>query len=160
MIGEVGHDFDDTRKTQFLQWLLLPKSERNPPTQAGIAAQIGVSARTLRDWLQNEQFRAAWKKQQSMMAASPEKVRDVLDALYTKACDPKARDQVTAAKTWLSAVGADASALQAEQKPQAAQLSALSVEQLLEIAAYKAKTDLAARKGGLPEGKVIDVAST
>jgi len=40
----------DAERLQFIEWLALPSSGRNPRTQRELARQLGVDAATLSDW--------------------------------------------------------------------------------------------------------------
>jgi hypothetical protein len=143
---EIGAEFDDARKSRYLQWLLTPKGARSPATQNGIAEELGVSARTLRDWNQHEEFRKVWKREAAKFIARPDDIQEVLDALKARALDPTSKDGVSAAKEWLSRVQAPD---EVEKGTGAKSLSELSTEELMAIAAVKAQVELQTRNVGL-----------
>jgi len=98
--------FDDPRKDTLLAWLLMAPGEKVPATKAALAASLEVSPRTLRDWQSKDEFVAEWERQARQIAGSPERLQQILDALFGKATDVEARDQVQAARAWADMTGA------------------------------------------------------
>lgn len=91
---------------RLLEWLVTLPAERVPSTKDGLANELGVSPRTLRDWQAQESFRKAWDKAAWDISGGPEKTQTILDALHEYATDREAKDRVSAATTWLKATGA------------------------------------------------------
>jgi predicted xylose isomerase-like sugar epimerase len=98
--------FDDARKLRLLEWLTTVPSERSPRTKGGLADELGVSARTLRDWQAKDEFLREWEKRAREVAGDPERTQRVLDALFQTGVDSEHRQHVQAAKTFLEAIGA------------------------------------------------------
>jgi hypothetical protein len=97
---------DDPRHVRLVDWLVTPKSERQPRTLAGLAEELGVSDRTLRDWRERSDVRQLWEKRSREVVGSPERAQEVIDALYQRAMDSQDAKQVQAAKLYLEAVDA------------------------------------------------------
>lgn len=67
---------------QFIAWVALPKSLKNPKTQAELAKQIGVGPDTLSEWKQRHGF---WDRvNEQMKIWAKEKTPDVISILYEK----------------------------------------------------------------------------
>jgi len=86
-----------------MQWLTTPKSEREPPTQAKLADELGVHIRSIRDWMNDPVFREAWDREAKAVVGDPDRIQSVLDTLYRAAIDPDNKTQVQAAKLYLEA---------------------------------------------------------
>lgn len=97
---------EDARHQRLVDWLTTPKGERQPRTQKGLAGELGVSERTLRDWRDRADVRAAWESQAREVVGSPERAQDVLEAMYARALDSTDPKQVQAAKLYLEAIDA------------------------------------------------------
>lgn len=48
-------------KQEYLNWLLTPPTERSPRSKDAMAEQLGVTARTLYNWENSEEFQAELK---------------------------------------------------------------------------------------------------
>lgn len=94
---------EDPRKLRLLEWLTTPKSERTPPTQELLAAELGISLRLLGVWKAKPDFREAWDREAKAIIGAPERAQEVLDTLYRAATDPNNKAQVAAAKLYLEA---------------------------------------------------------
>jgi hypothetical protein len=97
---------EDARHLKLVNWLTTPPNQREPRTQKAFAESLGVSERTIRDWKERPEVRAAWEKQAKEVAGDPEKVSMALDKLYQTAMDPEHKQHVQAMKLWLEAVEA------------------------------------------------------
>ena len=97
---------DDVRHQRLVDWLTTPKGERQPKTAKALAAELGVAERTLRDWKERSDVRAAWEAQAREVVGSPERAQDVLEAMYQRALDSTVPKQVQAAKLYLEAIDA------------------------------------------------------
>lgn len=86
---------------RYLEWLCTPPMERQPASKNKFAAEVGYSARTLRDWEAKPLFREEWEKRSKDIQGSPERHQQVLDTLFAKAT---ADGDVQAAKLWLTAM--------------------------------------------------------
>ena len=92
------------RMEEYLEWLLTPDDERDPPLKTQMAARLGVSLQTLHNydsdrWLQDEYMRRA--RGHFKVA----KFGRVLDTLYQIATNPSHKSSVTAANAilrWVS----------------------------------------------------------
>ena len=91
---------DDPRHQRALEWVTTAPAQREPKTQLALADEIGVSARTIRDWMERDDFKAAWKSRVDSLVGSPERTQRLLDSLYDEALDPQARNRVAAAKLY------------------------------------------------------------
>jgi len=98
-----GHWTEDPRKLRLMEWLTTPRTERVPPTQDGLAQELGVHPRSIRVWMAREDFRADWDREAKNVIGSPERAQHVLDTLYRSATDPNNRNAVAAAKLYLEA---------------------------------------------------------
>jgi predicted transcriptional regulator len=96
----------DPRHIRLVEWLVTPPSVREPQTQAGIAKELGVAPRTIRDWQQRDDVRRAWKKEADELVGDPSKVQEVLETLRQQALDPTHRQYAQCVKTYLEAVDA------------------------------------------------------
>jgi len=109
-VGQIGRkcmsDFSDPRHARLVEWLATPPKMREPRTQAGIAEELGVAPRTIRDWSARDDVRRAWKKQADEVVGDPSKVQEVLEQLRIVALDPTHRQFAQAVKTYLEAVDA------------------------------------------------------
>ena len=75
-------------------------------TMKELAVDLGVSDRTLRDWKERREIREVWEEQAKKVVGSPERARDVLEAMYQRAIDSTDAKQVQAAKLYLEAIEA------------------------------------------------------
>jgi hypothetical protein len=99
-------ELTDARHIRLVDWLTTAPKLREPSTFKELAAELGVSDRTLRDWKQRPEVRSQWEKRAVEVAGDPERTQRILDALYAAATDPEARDRVQAAKAWADMTGA------------------------------------------------------
>lgn len=95
---EVEQLLDDPRKQRLLEWELTPPATRQPKTLKDLAADMGVSDRTLRDWKDKPEFQAAWRVAFQAIAGSMERTKAILDVLYADSIDPENDKRVQAAK--------------------------------------------------------------
>ena len=100
----------DPRHERLVEWLAstddIRKAEGWPTTQVGIAEELGVSPRTVRDWMAKEEVRRAWNERAQEIIGDPSKVSEVLENLRLVALDPTHRQYAQAVKTYLEAVKA------------------------------------------------------
>lgn len=91
---------DDPRHQELLLWELTAPASREPKTKNALAAKLGVSDRTLRDWADRPEFQAAWKLGFQAVAGSLERTKELMDQLFTDATDDKNDKRVMAAKLY------------------------------------------------------------
>ena len=70
------------------------------------AESMGVSPRTVRDWMARDDVRRVWKKRADEIVGDPQKVADVIEEMRQLALDRTQGKQVQAAKLYLDAVDA------------------------------------------------------
>lgn len=87
----------------YLDWLLTPEAERQPKLKQEFAAEIGVSAATLRNYDRDPWLQANLGKR-ARATARVDQLPRVLDALLAQAKDPENSRSVQAAKVWLDYV--------------------------------------------------------
>lgn len=75
----------DDRELRLLEWLLTPDGEREPPTKAALAAELGVHPKTLYAWEKHEHFEAEYNRRWRQLRGGPEKVKAIVDKLWEKA---------------------------------------------------------------------------
>jgi hypothetical protein len=135
---------EDERKLRLLEWLLCLPSERKPPTKAGIAEELGVAPKTLRDWQGDAGFRAEWRKRAVEVAGPPERTQLVLETLFQAATDQEAPN-VKAAEAWLRATASLAPQVETKADKEYA-LRDMSLEELQALAALAARDELKERR--------------
>lgn len=79
---------EDPRHQRLLEWEMTPVASRIPGTQVALAEELGVKPRTLRDWRDSDEFQAAWRDAFKETAGSMERVKQLLDQMFTDAADP------------------------------------------------------------------------
>ena len=97
---------DDPRQQRVLEWLVTPPGLRDPKTKTALAAEFDVSHRTLNGWIKTKRFQEAWEEASRDVVGGLDKVQEVLEEMRTQALDNTNRNQVSAAKLYLDAVGA------------------------------------------------------
>lgn len=97
---------DDWRHVKFMEWLVTPPGQRDPPSRQKFADLLGISTRSLRLWAENVQFREEWQRRVAKLLGSPERSQQVMDTLFASATDVNNRNQVQAAKLYLEATNA------------------------------------------------------
>ena len=75
----------DERQEKYLNWLLTPKGDRVPASQAQYCRENNVDPTTVRRWEKKEFFRKEWQSRVDDLQGSPERTQQLLDALYNKA---------------------------------------------------------------------------
>jgi hypothetical protein len=105
-MGRLNADLNDHRVHALLEWLCTPPGERDPSTQIGLAAVLGVSPTTLTDWKADRGFIEAWEQRYRKVVGSPEKAQEVINKLHETATDRTDPRQVPAARAYLEAIDA------------------------------------------------------
>lgn len=91
---------DDPRHQELLLWELTAPASRDPQTMNALAAKLGVSDRTLRDWRDKPEFQAAWKLGFQAVAGSLERTKALLDQLYADSMDVENDKRTQSAKLY------------------------------------------------------------
>lgn len=91
---------DDARHRALLDWTLTAPAERVHKTKKALADSLGVSDRTLRDWEEHPEFKAAHEAEFRATAGSRERTKALLDQLYSDSLDPNSDKRVQAAKLY------------------------------------------------------------
>ena len=97
-------DEREWRQQALLDWLCTIKDERMPPTQEAFAEQIDVQVSTIQKWKKDPAFLARWEAQYRRTIGSPDRMKQVMDALFETAIDRTDPRQVSAAKEYRTAV--------------------------------------------------------
>lgn len=121
------------RMEVYVEWLLTPRSSRDPSTKKELARQLEVSVQTLRSydrdrWLQDEYMRRA------RAVFKADRMQEVLDSLYYQATDRENPRSVTAASKLLQWVGDTI-----ERPTDDVDLTQLTSEELMDLAVTLAK---------------------
>lgn len=103
-LASIRPTLNDMRLQRLLEWLLTPPDDRNPPSQADLADELGVHRNTLSQWKNDPDFLAEWERQYRKTVGSPERAKSVLDALFETATDRTDPRQVPAARAYLEAI--------------------------------------------------------
>lgn len=140
---------DDARKLRFLNWLLatpqIRKEQGWPESQNKMAEELGVTARTLRNWRAEPAFRARWEKEAKDIVGDPDKVQSAIQRLYDIGFDddtPRST-QVKSLETWLKVVEALKPPVVDTAKKNAAEMSDAELEAFI---AEEAQRKLAERR--------------
>lgn len=99
-------ELSDPRHKRLVQWLCQLPQDRDPKTQVALGEELGVSSRTIRDWMARDDVRRAWKDQAEKIVGDPTNVQEVLEGLRQVALDRTHRQYVQSAKLYLEAVKA------------------------------------------------------
>lgn len=135
---------DAEKKQVFIEWLCLPKRERDPATQEELAKRLRLGTGTLTRWKNDSKFVERWEQHYMATIGSPERKQNLLDTLYKTGTDNDDPRHVQAAKTYMEIVEG--------LKPQKLELTVtrpakdLSDEELDAIAAQFAARERAARE--------------
>lgn len=70
-------------QAEFIEWLIDPN--RQPETQTAYAKVTGVHTTTLHAWKRDPVFQKAWSRRCIDEGIDPTRVKDVIDAMFTKA---------------------------------------------------------------------------
>lgn len=69
----------------FLEWLVTPPDLRSPSTQREWCAQNHVATKTATHWRKDPEFRRAWDARLTELQIDPERIDQIMQALYAKA---------------------------------------------------------------------------
>lgn len=84
----------------YVDWLVTPEAMREPKTKTAWAAEHGFNAKTLNMWEHDDRVRWAIRDRADALNMSPERIQEVMNALYRKA----ASGDVQAAKLYMEHV--------------------------------------------------------
>ena len=97
---KTGRDVMPALQSEFLDWLLTSKDDREHNTIRSWAAAHGVSAATPTEWKKDRRFRREWEDRAAAKNISVDRIQNVIDTLYEAAVV----GDVQAAKMYLSHV--------------------------------------------------------
>jgi hypothetical protein len=92
-------DAKQVRKALYLEWLLVPKDQREPRTKTAMAEQLGCSLVTLLSYEKDADFTNELSRRLGA-AFRVDRLSDIFEALYVTATAPGPQ-QVAAARTLL-----------------------------------------------------------
>lgn len=96
----------DPRHVRYVEWEVARAIDaQSPKTQLELAAELGVSARTLRDWAAREDVQARRRELAIQAGGDPVRITQVMNALFQTATDTESAKQVAAAATWAKMAG-------------------------------------------------------
>lgn len=136
-----------------MDWLTTPPSERQPDSQAKLATELGVSPRSIRDWMSKADFREDWDREAKAIVGTPERAQQVLDTLFAAATDPLNRNHVQAAKLYLEATNA---ITPPPMKVEVTRPSELNDDELDALLA-KGAAELRVERDARPDAQVIEL---
>ena len=130
----------------FIEWLLVPKAERQPRTQNELAEKLGVTPSDLSAWKRDVEFLQAWDAMYLKTIGSPETKMKIMQTLMQTATDEDDPKHVQAAKTYFEIEGS----LRPSASPVTVNVgkpaSELSDEELQRMLADAAGDELSARR--------------
>jgi len=117
-----------TRESQevLVQWLVTPKSSREPQTKSALADLLGVTTRTLNLWEKTPHVMRR-VSQETKNQAKVQNASTVLEALYDTATNVESARQVSAAKVYLDYIDGAVEEVTAEE------LAEMSAEELADL---------------------------
>lgn len=98
-----GSSEKEARIDAYIEWLLTRRADRDPTTKDELAAQLGVTAATLRNYDREPRVQAELQRR-ARGYAKVNRVPDILDTLYQQATDEGSSRSVQAAKVFLEYV--------------------------------------------------------
>lgn len=135
---------DAEKKQIIIEWLCLPKRERDPATQQELAKRLRISNATITKWKSDPKFIEKWDQHYLTTIGSPERKQALLDTLYRTGTDADDPRHVQAAAKYMEIVDG--------LKPQKLDITVhrpakdLSDEELDQIAAQYVARERAARE--------------
>ncbi len=94
------------KQLEFIEWLVTPKDERDPPFQREWCAATHTDQTTVYRWRHsNPLFIAAWNKRLEEEHLAPEKIGGMMDRLTKIAAHSSDRESVAAIKLYMEIVG-------------------------------------------------------
>lgn len=91
----------DARHERIAQWFTARVvDQQDPKTQILLAEELGVTTRTVRDWGGRDDVLERRRELAIQLGGDPERVKQVMDALFSEALDSESPKQVAAATAW------------------------------------------------------------
>jgi hypothetical protein len=134
-------------KKRIIAWLLTPRDERDPRTQAELARELDLDPKTITNWKAEPEFLKAWNDEYLKGIGSPETKGEIMATLLRTATDPDDPKHVQAAKAYFEIEGS--------LRPQKNQVdinvstkppSELTDDELKRLMSAKAEDELASRR--------------
>lgn len=100
---QTGSEVKQERIDRYVEWLLTPRGLRQPPSKTKLAAELGVTPQTLRNYDKDPLFQKRLVGE-SRGLARVDKLPDILESLYQQATDILNPRSVAAAKALLDHV--------------------------------------------------------
>ena len=136
---------------EYLEWLVTPRSERHPESEAKWAETHHVDITTPRRWKRQAQFKDEWRKRAMALQGTPERTQEMLDSLFEQGrgskekcpeCGQRGGD-VRAAELWAKWTGQLQTAPPALEAPS---LRDLTTDELNNLIQATAQDELARRR--------------
>lgn len=123
---------NDQRKLRLLEWLLTPPSDREPATKTALADELGVTARTLRNWESDARFVRLLREETIRVSGGVERAKILLDQLFADATNENnsATERTRAATEFLKVTKAISPE---DQAPRENSLAGMPMGELLEL---------------------------
>ena len=128
----------------FLEWLVTPSELREPSTQTELAKKLGVATTTLTAWKKDTTFRTHWDARLTELQVDPERIDQVMQALYKRATDGSEK----AIGMYLEVANRYRPQVNVHVEDARQGVDQLSDEQLAALLAAHASDELAARRAG------------
>ena len=94
ILGNADHE-------RVAQWFTAKVvDEHHPKTQIHLGEELGVTDRTIRTWGEREDVLERRRELAIQLGGDPERVKQVMDALFAEALDSESTKQVQAATAW------------------------------------------------------------
>ena len=135
------------QQIRVISWLLTSKSEREPRTQAALAAELGVDPSMIGKWKADPDFLVEWNARYLRTIGSPATKMAIMETLLQTATDEDDPKHVQAAKAYFEIEGSLRPVkAQVDVNVSGAKPSELSDAQLDALLADKATDELAKRR--------------
>ena len=85
-VDSSGNHIMPPDQSEFLDWLLTPKNDRQPESQAQWAREHEIRADTVRTWKKDPRFKDEWRRRADETVVSTERISAVMDAMWQQAC--------------------------------------------------------------------------
>jgi len=97
-IGRHDAESKQARMLAYVEWVLLPKGQRKPPTKKAVAELLGVSTVTLLNYEKEPDFRGEVQRRLGSVFRV-DRLPNVFEALYAQAINPGNPRAVSASRT-------------------------------------------------------------
>jgi hypothetical protein len=99
---KTGSEGKRERMVVYIEWLMTPVVDRDPPSKQKLADALGVTTQTLRNY-EKDPFLQRRLRDEVRAVARVDKIPEILNRLYEQATDPQ-RPSTQAAKVYLDYV--------------------------------------------------------